>query len=224
MNLQTAGPNGEALVDDRHLRRRDGGKYESVVRAAVHLFGTRGFDGTSVNAIANAAQVSKATVYAYFNGKYDILLAALEEMLASLPGPRELVLNREGSLGESLRGIARDVCEMVTGPMMKNMYRMVVLSTSLNAHITEQFAAEIFDRYARAIEAFLCIEVGAGRLVITDIPCASAQFLGLAIGRPIFHTVLTGNRWPSVQSLEEHIELAVTFFLTTYAPGGNLPP
>jgi AcrR family transcriptional regulator len=184
----------------------------------------RGFDGTSVNAIANAAQVSKATVYAYFNGKYDILLAALEEMLAALPGPRELVLNREGSLSDSLRGIARDVCELLTGPMMKSMYRMVVLSTSLNAHITEQFAAEIFDRYARAIEAFLYIEVSAGRLVITDVPCASAQFLGLAIGRPILHTVLTGNHWPSVQSLDAHIEVAVTFFLTTYAPGGYLPP
>ena len=67
--------------------------------AAGRLFCTTGFGSTSTYAIARAAGISQATVYHYFAGKHEILLALLLETvrpsvayateLASSPEPPE---------------------------------------------------------------------------------------------------------------------------------------
>jgi AcrR family transcriptional regulator len=51
----------------------------AVRQAAIDLFLARGFDDVSVAEIADAANVSKMTVFNYFPAKEDLLFAPLEE-------------------------------------------------------------------------------------------------------------------------------------------------
>ncbi|WP_066937205.1 TetR/AcrR family transcriptional regulator [Microtetraspora fusca] len=54
----------------------------AIFRAAVELFGERGFDDVSVTEIAERAGISKMTVFNYFRTKEDIVLGPMEEHLA----------------------------------------------------------------------------------------------------------------------------------------------
>ena len=51
---------------------------ERVLTTAVRLFAERGYDGTSLQAIADEMGLTKAAVYYYFHTKADILKAVLQ--------------------------------------------------------------------------------------------------------------------------------------------------
>jgi AcrR family transcriptional regulator len=67
-----SGPRRSLLAQDRSRRTRD-----ALVEAATALWGARdvetGFDGTTVDEIAQAAGVTKGTFYFHFGSKVDIL-------------------------------------------------------------------------------------------------------------------------------------------------------
>jgi AcrR family transcriptional regulator len=65
---------------------------EAIEREGLRLFATHGFDGTTVDAIAEACNVSATTVFRYFPTKEDIIFAGaardgdkLLELLSSQP-------------------------------------------------------------------------------------------------------------------------------------------
>jgi TetR/AcrR family transcriptional regulator, regulator of autoinduction and epiphytic fitness len=61
---------------------------QSVVAAAGRLFKQRGYAGTSIQAIAEAAGVAVPTVYAAFGNKRSILWALLETTIGGADQPR----------------------------------------------------------------------------------------------------------------------------------------
>ncbi|XBB69995.1 TetR/AcrR family transcriptional regulator [Nocardioides sp. WV_118_6] len=65
-------------------RGRPGYDRETVLRRAIDLFNTRGYDATSVGDLAQALGVSKSAVYHHFPSKEAILAAALDEALDGL--------------------------------------------------------------------------------------------------------------------------------------------
>jgi len=52
---------------------------EQVIKAAIDLFSTKGFNGTSIRAIANAMGMSISNIYHYFVSKEGLMLAILEQ-------------------------------------------------------------------------------------------------------------------------------------------------
>jgi AcrR family transcriptional regulator len=57
---------------------------EAIARAAHQLFVERGFQATTLPDIAEAADVSTRTIFAYFPSKEDILFSELDEMKDAL--------------------------------------------------------------------------------------------------------------------------------------------
>jgi TetR/AcrR family transcriptional regulator, cholesterol catabolism regulator len=82
-------------LQGRPLGRRERKKLETrrrIFRAAFELFARRGFDGTTVEEIAERADVAKGTVFNYFPQKRAFLLAAHQEWMTQLTedlGPPE---------------------------------------------------------------------------------------------------------------------------------------
>lgn len=54
---------------------------KAILNAAIHLFGTKGFEETSIDELAQHAGIGKGTVYSYFRTKREILYAFCEEEL-----------------------------------------------------------------------------------------------------------------------------------------------
>jgi len=78
---------------------------EAIAETALELFIQRGFDGTTVDEIAEAAAVSRRTVFRYFETKEALLFASQELRLAHF---RELLSRREW--GESALACVRRAC------------------------------------------------------------------------------------------------------------------
>jgi AcrR family transcriptional regulator len=59
---------------------------KAIIEAAVQLFGQKGFEKTSSEAIAGKAGVGKGTIYSYFQTKTEIFYAFCEEQLEFIHG------------------------------------------------------------------------------------------------------------------------------------------
>jgi AcrR family transcriptional regulator len=58
--------------------RQKQGRTEAILKAATRLFRTQGYEQTSINDIADAAELSVGTLYNYFSGKAGIAFAIYE--------------------------------------------------------------------------------------------------------------------------------------------------
>lgn len=80
--------------DDYGLRGRGRGGRERILAAAARLFAVQGINATGMEQVAEAAPVSKRTLYAHFRTKDDLVIAHLRD-LASSGATLESVLTRE---------------------------------------------------------------------------------------------------------------------------------
>ena len=68
---------------------QDDATFAAILNAAVRVFGSRGYHGTSVRDIAEAAGVSPGSLYNHFASKHDLLVVILERGLDNLVAASE---------------------------------------------------------------------------------------------------------------------------------------
>jgi TetR/AcrR family transcriptional regulator len=97
-----------------------GGGRERLLKAALHLFASKGYAATSVRDIVNAAGVTAPTLYHHFGNKEGIFLAILQAGLARVEAARQEVLAAGGSaavrimrLGRSLVALRHEFADLV---------------------------------------------------------------------------------------------------------------
>src|SRR5579871_288611 len=107
-------------------RPKDLEKRASILQAAKRLFTTQGFDGTSMDAIASAAGVSKLTVYSHFQDK-ERLFAAAVECVCQEQMPAEIFLaDLKGPIRRQLLAIARAFFSLITSEEALAVHRTIV--------------------------------------------------------------------------------------------------
>ena len=75
----TNNKNGETLSRSALRRQREREeRYQTILKAAETLFVKEGYHQTSINKIADLAEISVGTVYFYFKNKEDLLLQLLD--------------------------------------------------------------------------------------------------------------------------------------------------
>jgi len=89
----------------RKRQERGARRSEQIVHAAAALFAERGFEGTSLNAIAKAAGVTIASIYQYFPNREAIVDAVAEYYLAAFRAEESesMELTRDLSLSDLIR-------------------------------------------------------------------------------------------------------------------------
>lgn len=69
-------------VSERQQRERQA-RIQLILKAALCTFARRGYHGTSMDLIAEEAELGKATLYYYFKSKNELLIALLKEGMES---------------------------------------------------------------------------------------------------------------------------------------------
>jgi AcrR family transcriptional regulator len=121
---------------------------ETIARVAVELFDERGYHATTIADIADAADVSTRTVFAYFASKEDILFADFPEVKAAVADALE---KRPG--GKDTLGTVRDFILAVPDHMDElhdQRERIVNSDETLRSHKRARLA-EIHDLVTAAI-------------------------------------------------------------------------
>jgi AcrR family transcriptional regulator len=109
-------------IRDRRVRRTR----EQLNAAFVELLQRRSYDAIRVSDIAKKADVGRATFYAHYDRKDDLLRAQLERVLGMLivPKPDEACLLDATPLFEHLRQVRRFYRALLTGPAWPAVSRM----------------------------------------------------------------------------------------------------
>ena len=108
-------------------RAADVGKLEdNIIAVAGELFLRHGFDGTSMDAIAEKARISKRTLYSRHADKSALFNTVIYDLLDRILVPVERIQYEPGDLSAALLAAARDMVSGVMRPGFSAVYRVVV--------------------------------------------------------------------------------------------------
>ncbi|OYU50720.1 MAG: hypothetical protein CFE27_15475 [Alphaproteobacteria bacterium PA1] len=124
-----------------------------VVQAAEAVFASHGFRGTSMEAIADAAGMSKVTIYGYFRDKEAVFTAVAEHLADRLKQAADAALTLEGALVDRLAG-ALIAKHSIVYHLVRRSAHAADLFHAKDAHAATFFATidrDIQDRLAEAL-------------------------------------------------------------------------
>jgi len=95
-------------VSDRVQRKR-GRRIQEILTAAAELFGERGYDGVSLEDVAERLDVAKSSLYYYFSSKDELVTAAIESLGDEWTSRLEDLLARtEGTPAQRLHALIHE--------------------------------------------------------------------------------------------------------------------
>jgi AcrR family transcriptional regulator len=127
----------------------------SIVSATLELLAERGFQATTMDAIAARAAVAKNTIYRRWTSKEELLAVALEELV----GP-QVEVDPRASVDEFLHEHSRDIARTLADPLVRRILPDLVGELHRNRAFAVAFAdrlvrprrAVVVDRLRQAVE------------------------------------------------------------------------
>lgn len=192
-------------------------KAEAILCAAAELFLAQGFQGTSMDAVAQRAGVSKQTVYSHFAGKEDLFKACIRNKVAGY-GFDETAAVDDADLRNALLNVMRRFVELLFDPEVVAMHRVVMGEAASQPRIAALFFESGPLRTRQAVRAFLQRQVERGRLRIRNdgLSYAAVQLMNMAVGMYQLQLLLGLRASVATEELETHLGHAVDDFLTLY--------
>lgn len=196
-------------------------KQRDIAEAATRLFIAQGYAAVSMDAIARAAGVSKATLYSYFASK--------ERLFANLVG---VACSRSGSVlgeladgGADLRATLTELADralrfMLAEPSLA-IYRVVMAETARFPELGRAFYERGAAASRRTFAAWLERQMAAGKLLSRDPGLAAEQFMGLLRTHLHLRALLGIGPPPTEAEIETTVAAAVETFLRAYAPASS---
>lgn len=165
-------------------------KRDLILNTARDLFLARGFEGTSIDQIAEAAGVSRQTIYNNFDGK-EALFRALAGVLADHVVEPLLSDDLEaGDVESTLTALAERALALMVLPTTLALHRLVVTEAVKFPEVARQIYEGGAERAARTLAAYLGRQSARGVLEIDDLELAAEHFFGMLAGHRQYRALL----------------------------------
>ncbi|MBU8914180.1 MAG: TetR/AcrR family transcriptional regulator [Spirochaetales bacterium] len=127
-------------------RQLDDKKREDILRAALEVFGRKGFAATTVKDIADLAGIASGTVYTYFQDKVDLFSSVSQQNWDAFHAQMTKILEGPGSTQERAMALLGDGMDRIKElhPLMRGMY-----SESLNRNVLSDNVKRVTNLLAR---------------------------------------------------------------------------
>ena len=202
---------------NRRIAGTDPDKRRQILDGALHIFTSRGFDAASMSDIAAAANVSKGTLYVYFEDKEHLFVALIQrEREAQKRGALE-ALNEDSDPVRALTRFGLCIVRMINGDLAVSAHRVVIGVAERMPELGRGFYENGPMLGSKLIAGYLDRMVAEGKLAIDDTYLAAVQFLDLCqstLTRPrLFNAVRTP---PSDEEISHVVGEAVVMFMARY--------
>lgn len=160
-----------------------------IVAIATQLFIERGFDGTSIDAVAEAAGVSKPTLYSRYQDKRALFEAVLEERIRSWLAPLSQAaevqaLEAEPKDAETvLHDLSRVLLTRSLDPGAAALTRCIAAQALQFPDLAKLAYEEGWLRGVRTVAHLLEVLAAQGQVAVDDTEIAADLFLNLVLGR-----------------------------------------
>lgn len=197
----------------RELNRME--RTRRILDGALRVFAGAGYSGTTMDAVAAAAGLSKPTLYQYFDSK-DALFQAMmmgqrDRMMDVFdhPSPQGMV--------HDLHAFAWDYADVVMSPDMLSLARLIIGEVQRFPEIGRAYQASGPDRLLAGIMAYMTAQRDEGRLAFDDAELAAQDFWGLILSAPRTQALYQPDAMPSRDELARYILNGLRVFLRAYS-------
>ncbi len=168
---------------------------KSILEAAAQIISQKGYHATSMNDIANAVKLQKASLYHHVHSKQDILLSLLDEALNLVFSRISAVLAEPIPVDEKLRLAIRTYLRTLTE--QHDLAAVLLLEhRSLDAELRSSHFPRR-DRFEQLWRDLLKMGIDDGIFSVEDIHMATRALLGL------MNWVVTWYREDGALSIDE---------------------
>ena len=187
-------------------------KRQQIIKGATELFLKQGFHAVSMDKVAEAAPVSKATLYKYFKSKDTLLAAVIDDICTVLwQSMDEVTMN--SSIENNLKQIASAFVEFIFSEQGIAIYRLVVAECYGFPQLGKLVYKTGPKNLLSQLERYLT-EINLQQQVsIVDISFAADSFFSALKGELHFQCLLGIKSPPSAIEKEQHINQIVAFFI-----------
>lgn len=196
-------------------------KRRQILDGAHRIFSELGFDATSMSDVARSAQVSKATLYVYFQDKEHLFTAICAEQRDRNIAEKLALLDINQPVPEVLGRFGFEILSILAQPMVVAAHRIVIGVAERMPEIGSEFYEAGPVRVINAVADYLDHHVAAGRLSIPDTRLAAAQFCEVIQGGMVkarLYGVLSEP--PPREEIEKNVASGLALFLKGYGFAG----
>jgi AcrR family transcriptional regulator len=156
-------------------QRRIARRKREILTSAARVFAKKSYAKTTTKEIADEADIAEGTLYNYFRGKRDILLAIANEserLMEQVLLESEGLQDREAVVRLFEKGL--DIFET-----QLSFFRTLFIEAWLDDDILQEFALAQLERFHRRLEAYIADHIDAGILRPVDPSLCARMALGM---------------------------------------------
>lgn len=198
-------------------------KRASITEAAVEVFARKGFQGTSMDDVAEQAGVSKGSLYAYFQNKEDLFYATFEWFNQRTMAEGMAALQAAPTACEKLRALGRVTVESLANNLDLYPLTLEVWAAAGSGEGRERFAGamrHLYDEFRRLVEMIIRVGQGSGEFrADLEVPALSALLVGALDG-------LMLQCWlkpdlPAMNYFDSYLDVLFRGMQPPFQPGGK---
>jgi TetR/AcrR family transcriptional regulator, mexJK operon transcriptional repressor len=211
-------PTGRRSGGGRPTREEAEARDARLLDVATSLFMDRGFDGTSIDAVAEAAGISKPTVYARYRDKRDLFAAVLRGRIRRWLAPVSAAAEAQAtetspkSIKTTLHELSRHMVAYTLAPEAGAVQRILSAQAVQFPELAKLANEEGWLRAVRGVSSILRQSAARGQIKVDDPELAAGMFLNLVLGhckRLSLYGIATDPK-----TEDRHRKAAVDFFLS----------
>ncbi|MEO1314284.1 MAG: TetR/AcrR family transcriptional regulator [Pseudomonadota bacterium] len=199
---------------------RAGRKIEQILSGATEVFMEQGFEGASVDEIAAAARVSKATLYSYFPDKRGLFSHVIATECARQANMAFDLSDASDAPEIVLERAAAHLMTFLLSPFGLQIYRLCLGEAARFPELGQTFYDSGPALARRRLRAYLEVAKADGRLCIQEeeLDVASDQFAQLCKNDLFYRMILGIEKKASRKDILIAAKKTVDLFMAKYGP------
>ncbi len=194
-----------------------GRKFDQVLDGARKIFMSDGFEGASVDDIAKAAGVSKATLYSYFPDKRLLFMEVAKTECIRQADSAVETIDMSKPVGTVLTEAAWQMVEFFTSEFGQRVFRLCVAESDRFPELGREFYDSGPALVRERLIEFMKVGISRGELEIDDLPLAADQFGELCKADLFPRLVFSMDKSFTDAQKKRIVDGAVKTFLARYA-------
>ncbi len=195
---------------------KQGRKFDQVLAGAREVFLRDGFEGASVDDIARAAGVSKATLYSYFPDKRLLFTEVAQRECSRQAEQAVGAIDMNAPMAQILRTVGETFVDFFTSDFGQRIFRICVAEADRFPELGRAFYESGPKVVRTKMIDLLACGIDRGELAIDDIELAADQFPELCKADLFPRMVFKGEKSFSPTEKSRVVAGAVETFMARY--------
>ncbi len=193
-------------------------KHEAIIDAAIELLPKHGFEKTTMDRIAEAAGVSKQTVYSHFENKQELFAAAVNKMVDQYQLSANHI-DMDLPVADFLHEFATHMAEAFISEECIQIHRMLLshLSEDEDDPLTHAMWQAGPEQVQGVLADYFASKTDSGELAVAEPELAAQQFIYLLKAEANNRAVFCLPNQRALEQLKRYVRLSVELFLAYYA-------